>query len=273
MSSGKTVLLTGATDGIGLEVAIRLAASGHELLIHGRSAAKLEAAVKKIEGQVAGVTVQKFLADMSDFGQVSRLVEALIDNGTRVDALVNNAGIFKTAMPLTADGLDVRFVVNTITPYQLTTGIEPLLAADARIVNVSSAAQQPVDLHALSGEVQLADDMQAYAQSKLAITMWTRSMAASDFGSGKVIVAVNPGSLLASKMVQEGFGVEGKDIGIGANILIEAALGDAFANASGAYYDNDSRQFADPHPAALDAAACEQVEQAVRAVIARFVQA
>ena len=82
-----------------------------------------------------------------------------------------------------------------------------------------------------------------------------------------MIVAVNPGSLLASKMVKEGFGIAGNDLSIGVNILREAALGDSFAEASGKYFDNDSGQFAQPHSAALDAAHSADVMQAIQDVL------
>ncbi|MEO1159950.1 MAG: oxidoreductase, partial [Pseudomonadota bacterium] len=106
------------------------------------------------------------------------------------------------------------------------------------------------NLDALAGQVRLAD-MDAYAQSKLAITTWSRELA-RELPDGPVIVAVNPGSLLASKMVQEGFGVAGNDLSIGADILARAALSDEFATASGKYFDNDAGRFGDPHPDALD---------------------
>ena len=77
------------------------------------------------------------------------------------------------------------------------------------------------------------------------------------------MVAVNPGSFLASKMVKEVFGVAGKDLIVGADILVEAALGTRFADASGAYFYNDSGAFADPHSAALDLAHAAQVMQAI----------
>ncbi len=70
--------------------------------------------------------------------------------------------------------------------------------------------------------------------------MWSRTLALSLQDQWPVVVAVNPGSMLGSKMVKEGFGVAGKDIRIGAEILIRAALGDEFENASGHYFDNDS---------------------------------
>eukprot|EP00971_Amphidinium_carterae_P123546 2446786-Amphidinium_carterae.1 len=72
---------------------------------------------------------------------------------------------------MTADKLDARFAVNTLAPYLLTQKLLPLIGKGGRIVNVASAAQAPVDLRALAGKVEIQDDFQAYAQSKLAIMM------------------------------------------------------------------------------------------------------
>ncbi len=93
----------------------------------------------------------------------------------------------------------------------------------------------------------------AYAQSKLAITMWSCHMAMELKENGPAIIAVNPASMLGSKMVKEAYGVAGGDLSIGADILCRAALSDEFAGASGKYFDNDTGRFASPHPDALDA--------------------
>ena len=178
--------------------------------------------------------------------------------------LINNAGVLKTPTPVLPNGQDIRFVVNTHAPYLLTQLLLPIMPADGRVVNLSSAAQAPVNLGAMRGEITLGD-MEAYSQSKLAITIWTREWA-KELANGPVMVAVNPGSLLASKMVKEGFGIAGNDLSIGADILIDAALGDRFANASGKYFDNDSGAFADPHSAALNSAHAEAVMTAVKAL-------
>ena len=135
------------------------------------------------------------------------------------------------------------------------------------MINLSSAAQATVDVEALAGRTRL-DDMSAYAQSKLAITMWSSSMADTLKDQGTVFVAVNPGSLLATKMVKEGFGMAGKDIRIGADILVHAALSDEFETATGLYFDNDVGQFTSPHHDALDAQICEGVVQAIEVVLA-----
>ena len=82
-----------------------------------------------------------------------------------------------------------------------------------------------------------------------------------------MIVAVNPGSLLASKMVQQGFGIAGNDIGIGADILACAALSDEFDDAGGLYYDNDAGRFGPPHPHALDAQKAAELVRAIEGIV------
>ncbi|RMF16870.1 MAG: SDR family NAD(P)-dependent oxidoreductase [Gammaproteobacteria bacterium] len=269
MTEARTILITGATDGIGLETARRLASEGHRVMLHGRNADKLKAAVEVVS-QASGHAAEGFLADLSDMRQVVRLADEVIARVPKLDVLINNAGIFKTPETRTADGLDVRFAVNTLAPWLLTERLLALLGREGRVVNVASAAQAPVDLEALAGRHRSADDFNAYAQSKLALIMWTRDFTASH-PQGPMMVAVNPGSLLASKMVKEGFGVPGKDIGIGADILVRAALSDAFAQASGRYFDNDSGRFAEPHPDALSGARCRAVTEAIEmAVMARL---
>lgn len=122
-------------------------------------------------------------------------------------------------------------------------------------------------MDALTGKDRLTDDMAAYAQSKLAITMWSRTMASELKVSGPIIIAVNPGSLLASKMVKEGFGVTGNDLRIGADILCRAALSDEFANASGQYFDNDAERFNSPHADALDPEKCAEVVSIIENIL------
>ncbi|MGI9371292.1 MAG: SDR family NAD(P)-dependent oxidoreductase [Hyphomicrobiales bacterium] len=260
----KTILITGATDGIGLETAKLLSADGHHFLVHGRSPAKLDALVEALPD---GAHVEAYLADFSNLDDVMKLASDVAANHTHLDVLINNAGVYKTPNPVMSDGSDVRFVVNTIAPYLLTKRLLPLMDANGRVVNLSSAAQAPVNLDALAGKAKVSD-MEAYAQSKLAITAWSRAMAQELGSNGPVVVAVNPGSLLASKMVKEGFGVEGSDLSIGAGILVRAALSDEFAEASGKYFDNDSGQFAPPHPEGLDDQKNQEIVRVVEAALA-----
>ncbi|MGB0468327.1 MAG: SDR family NAD(P)-dependent oxidoreductase [Pontibacterium sp.] len=267
----KTILITGSTDGIGLETAKILVSQGHCVLLHGRNPAKLKAVEESLSGLPGGGCVESYLSDLSNMADVEALAKAVTERYKQLDVLINNAGIFKVANAVTAAGLDVRFAVNTLAPYLLTQRLLPLLSTTGRVVNLSSAAQVPVDLQALAGRVALPDDFAAYAQSKLAITQWSRAMALSLADKGPVVVAVNPGSLLGSKMVKEGFGVDGGDIRIGADILVRAALSDEFETASGLYFDNDAGQFAPPHAEALDVHKCEAVVRAIEEILAEQV--
>ena len=226
----KTVLITGATDGIGREAAELLAKAECQILLHGRNPKKLEDVENKI--RALGASVTSYAADFSRLGEVDTMAKQVASDHNRLDVVINNAGVFKVAEAVTPEGFDVRFVVNTFAPYLLTQKLLPLLETSGRVVNLSSAAQAPVNLSALRGETRLPD-MDAYAQSKLALTMWSRSLALSLGDTGPSVVAVNPGSMLGTKMVQQAFGVAGGDVHIGADILHRAALSGEFSQASG----------------------------------------
>ena len=262
----KTILITGATDGIGLETARMLVSLGHKVLLHGRNLAKLEEVAKTLSAD--GGHLESYLADLSSMADVKALAEAVIQKHSTLDVLINNAGVYSASKPITQDGLDIRFVVNAIAPYLLTQRLMPQIGPSGRVVNVSSAGQSPVDLDALTGQIRLNDDFTAYAQSKLALIMWSRALSFKE--NSPVMIALNPGSMLGSKMVKQAFGVAGGDIRIGAKILTRAALSDEFAAASGQYFDNDSGQFASPHPDALDPQKCEEIVAAIEAILAEI---
>ncbi len=181
----KTLLITGATDGIGLAAARSLAAQGHRLLVHGRSKAKLAGVLAELGPRATG-----YLADLGQLEQVAELANRICAAETHLDVLINNAGVLKAPVTITEDGLDLRFVVNTLAPYLLTKRLLPLMPPEGRVLNLSSAAQAPVAIAALQGGPALAD-MEAYAQSKLALTMVTRHMAQTH-PNGPVFIAINP---------------------------------------------------------------------------------
>lgn len=259
----QTILITGATDGIGLETAKRLYSEGHTLLLHGRNAKKLATTEKTLANGTGAGLIYTYQADLSRRAEVESLADAITENHVHLDVLINNAGVMRIPEPVSQDGLDIRFAVNTVAPFLLTKRLLPLMGPSSRVINLSSAAQAPVEIDALRGKKRLLDDMQAYAQSKLALTMWNNALAASLGSEGPVIVAVNPGSLLASKMVKEGFGIAGKSLSIGADILTLAALSEEFANASGRYFDNDEGRFAAPHPDALNKQKCAAISAVI----------
>lgn len=263
----KTILLTGATDGIGLLTAKKLLALGHNVLLHGRNGQKLADVAQSLALIPERGDIDSYVADLSVLADVEVLASAVSAKYQKIDVLINNAGVFKMSDAINAQGVDARFIVNTIAPFLLTKRLLPLLDKDARVVNLSSAAQSPVDLTALAAKHHLSDNM-AYAQSKLALTMWSFELAKQLGHTGPAIIAVNPKSLLATNMVKEAYGIAGSDLSVGADILVRSALSAEFAGATGTYFDNDIAQFSDPHPDALN----PQKRQAVLQTIEQFLK-
>ena len=276
----KTILITGSTDGIGKLAALKLAEAGHQVYVHGRNADKLAsviAEVKAVATRAAVDNIDGFVADFSDLNAVRKMAAEVNEKLPKLDVLINNAGIYTTASPTTKDGLDVRFVVNYLAPYELTNALLPLLkkSSKARIVNLSSAAQAPISYKAFAGQDRLADK-DAYAQSKLALTMWSMDLAETVAADDINVIAVNPGSLLNTKMVDEAYGEYWSPADKGANILTELAISDEFANDTGKYFDNDIKDgvhgdargaFGQPHADALNKEAIAELERQTQTVL------
>lgn len=267
----KTILITGATDGIGLETVKMIAKEGHRIILHGRNQNKLNNIKGALEAQFPSCSLSTVKGDLSVFEDVYQVVRDVNALTPHLDVLINNAGVFSMDNPTTSEGLDARFMVNTIAPYILTTSLLPLMDSDSRVVNLSSAAQSPVNFSALKGEIPLTDGA-AYAQSKLAITMWTQYLGEkyAKHKSGPKMVSVNPKSLLGSKMVKTAYGIAGGDLSIGAQILVDAAFSSRFAHVSGEYFDNDYNTFAMPHPFAKDAKNRIRLIDEMDSLIAQF---
>ncbi len=265
----KKIMITGSTDGIGLATARMMVKGGHHVLIHGRDPVKLRKAERELTDLTADAKVECYKADLSLMSEVEALAEAVASRHSSLDALINNAGVFNMPVSarITSENLDARFAVNTIAPYLLTRRLLSLLGRNARVVNLSSAAQAGLNPESLSTPSVL-DDGNVYAQSKLALTAWSRSMALSLKEDEPVIVTVNPGSLLGSKMVKEAYGIAGGDINIGADILSRAALSEEFADANGMYFDNDRGIFASPHPDALVSGFGEAIVDTLERILA-----
>jgi len=233
----KNILITGSTDGIGKLVAIKLAKDGHHICLHGRNESKLQDVIKEVKESTSNDSIESFVADFSDMSAVKSMAKDVKDRLSNIDVLINNAGIFKSANPLTSDGYDIRFAVNYFAPYLLTNLLLPSLknSEAPRIINLSSAAQSPVNLHALQGGA--LPDQVAYAQSKLALTMWSMHLAkeAKDITT----ISVNPGSLLNTKMVKEAYGKHWSSADKGRDILYDLSTSDEYQDDSGKYFDND----------------------------------
>jgi NAD(P)-dependent dehydrogenase (short-subunit alcohol dehydrogenase family) len=199
----QTILITGATDGLGRALARELAAGGAKLLLHGRDDARGRETLDELGSDAA----QWLRADLSSLGEVRSLADQVLGSGDRLDALVNNAGI-GTAAPgdgrrlESADGFELRFAVNYLAGYFLTKLLLPLLerSAPARIVNVSSAGQAPIDFEDVMLERHY-DGVQAYCQSKLAQIMFTFDLADELKDRDVTANCLHPATYMPTKMV------------------------------------------------------------------------
>jgi len=195
--SGKTCLVTGATSGIGQETALRLAGLGAVVVIAARDAARGETAAAGIRQRVPGAQVDVMCADLSSLAQVRQLARELPERYSRLDVLVNNAGVLPVHRQLTDDGLETTFATNHMGPFLLTTLLRPLLerSAPARVVTVSSAAHRQV--RAIPWEDLARGDLagkgQAYAVSKLLNILFTAELARRLAGTGVTANCLHPG--------------------------------------------------------------------------------
>jgi len=217
-----SVLVTGATDGLGRVVAADLAARGFAVHVHGRSEERAQAVAEEIGA--AGV----HLADFSVLAQVRELAEAL----PRVDVLVNNAGLISETREVTGDGLELTFQVNHLAPFLLT---NRLIERDPprRVVHVASLGQERPDFDDLMLEHGY-DEWRAYRQSKLAQIMYSFECARRfpDVES----VALHPATFMDTKMVRSRVGTPHSTVQEGADATVRLAA-ELELDVHGRFYD------------------------------------
>jgi NAD(P)-dependent dehydrogenase (short-subunit alcohol dehydrogenase family) len=203
----QTILITGATDGLGRGLARELAAQGATLLIHGRDDGRGEETLGEIRAGSGNGNLRFLRADLSSLDEVRVLAGEVERSTDTLDVLVNNAGL-GTTLPgdgrrmESTDGYELRFAVNYLAGYLLTRLLLPLLekSAPARIVNVSSAGQAPIDFDDVMLE-RGYDGVQAYCQSKLAQVMFTFDLAEELRDQGVTANCLHPATYMPTKMV------------------------------------------------------------------------
>jgi retinol dehydrogenase-12 len=190
-----TILVTGATDGIGLATAEALASEGHRVLMHGRNATKGQAAVEAVRAVAANREVRFLQADFASLSQIRSLAEELRAL-PRLDVLINNAGCINYTRSVTTEGFETTFAVNHLAPFLLTRLLLTKLraSAPARIVTVASAAHrgQRIDFDDLMSTHDYRM-LRTYGRSKLANILFTRTLAKRLAGSNVTANALHPG--------------------------------------------------------------------------------
>jgi NAD(P)-dependent dehydrogenase (short-subunit alcohol dehydrogenase family) len=202
--SGRSVLVTGGTGGIGKATAIGLAAMGAHLAITGRNRDRAERAAEEIRA-VGGGTVDVFVADLSSQAEVRRLATEVLDRLPHLKVLVNNVGGYWDARRVTSDGLEYTFALNHLAPFLLTNLLLGRLRQNepARVITVSSKVHLlgRIDFEDLQGERSYSGT-RAYSQSKLANILFTFELARRLANTAVTANALHPG------VVKTSFGAE-----------------------------------------------------------------
>ena len=246
LPNGLTVLVTGATGGIGRALVTSLAGAGSRLVLHGRSADRVAETVRAVAA--AGGDARGVVADLSSLDETGRLAEEALEGGP-IDVLVNNAGVGfgkdRTLRESSRDGFELRFAVNYLAPVLLTRKLLARGMPTRAVVNVASAGQAPLDLDDLQSTHHY-DGVQAYRRSKLALICVTFDLAEE---TEIAVNALHPGTFLDTGMVrQSGISPLGP-ASRGADTILRL-MDRSLQGMSGRYFDQ--MEPAPPDPQALD---------------------
>ena len=252
-----TALVTGATDGLGLGVATELARRGARVLIHGRNPERAADAVARIEAETQNDRVEIHLADFASLVEVRDLAETIGEAAPELDLIVNNAGIGgglpeSRERQESLDGIELRFQVNYLAGFILTERLLGALRAPARVVQVSSLGQAPIDFDDPM-LTRAYDGARAYAQSKLAQIMYANDLAERFQPAELTANSLHPATFMPTKMVLEERGAAVDTLELGIKSTLRLAIDPALDGVTGRFFDR--LEEGEPHPQALDPAA------------------
>jgi NAD(P)-dependent dehydrogenase (short-subunit alcohol dehydrogenase family) len=246
-----TILITGATDGLGRALADRAAADGHRLIIHGRDPDRLATVADDLAGRDNASRPQIAIADLAELAQVRRLADDIRERTDRLDVLVSNAGIGSgepdgRERRTSADGYELRFAVNYLAGFLLTLELLPLLEASrpARIVNVASIGQHPLDFDDLMLE-RGYNGVRAYGQSKLAQIMSGFELAGRLPADEVTVNSLHPSTFMPTKMVLQEIGRHVDSIEDGVAATYRLLTDPALATVTGRFFDRTREARAD----------------------------
>jgi NAD(P)-dependent dehydrogenase (short-subunit alcohol dehydrogenase family) len=257
--AGKTVLVTGSTDGLGRAVARALAAEGAHVIVHGRTAEGGQSLVDEITRSGVG-SASFHAADFTSLQAVRDFADTVARRHPKLDLLVNNAGVaVRAGQPrrVSDDGHELQFQVNYLAGWILVNRLRPNLeaAAPSRVINVSSGSASPIDFDDIMLERDGAHG-RGYGQSKLAQVSMTVALAPSFARQGVIMIALHPATLMATTMVRELGLTPQTDVNEGRDHVMSLIRAPALE--AGAFYV-EGRPSRPGHPQPYDALARERL--------------
>ncbi len=234
------ILVTGSTDGIGKQTAVELARMGHKVVVHGRNEERARNTVEEIKSLSGNGEVESIVADFADLKSVAEMAQDMKNRFSKLDVLLNNAGVFENQKVILKNGFEKTFMVNHLAPFALTLQLLDLIQATpgSRVVNVSSMAQSgSIDFDDLNGE-KYFDPYHAYALSKLENVLFTYKLVRVLNGGHVTVNCLHPG-VINTKLYHAGWGgFGGRSLVKGAQILVFAAISPEMENKTGLYLVN-----------------------------------
>jgi NAD(P)-dependent dehydrogenase (short-subunit alcohol dehydrogenase family) len=264
---GKTVVITGATSGIGAAAADTLARLGARIVFTARDDAKARATLANLTRANPDAAHDFVLADLTTLATMRQAARALLAKARRIDVLVNNAGAIFQTRELTSDGLEMTFAVNHMAYFVVTEALRPALAPDARIVSTASGAHAAgrLDFDDLALEHGYSA-IRAYGRSKLCNILWTRELARRLEGTRITANCFHPGGV-NTRFGDNMKGLAGAAFGLikrfmltpaqGADTLVWLASSSDAEGISGGYFAK--RRIAQSSPAAKDEVAARRL--------------
>jgi NAD(P)-dependent dehydrogenase (short-subunit alcohol dehydrogenase family) len=237
----QTVLVTGATGGLGRALVRRLAEHGVRVVAHGRSEERLAALADDVD-RATGRRIETVAADLAGLAAVDRLADTVLERYDALHVLVNNAGVGFGApggeRETSADGIELRFAVNHLASYHLARRLTPLLrsSAPARIVQVASAGQLPLDPDDPLTETSY-DGSTAYRRSKLAQVMASYDLAGDLVGTDVTVTALHPATYMDTTMVRDAGQTPVSTVEEGLDATWRLVADERLDGVSGLYFD------------------------------------
>ncbi|GBD65024.1 putative oxidoreductase [Tetragenococcus halophilus subsp. flandriensis] len=270
--SESTVLITGATDGLGKMTAERFAKQGAKVLLHGRNEEKGFKTIEEIQQTTGNQNLKYFNGDFASLQSVAKLAEKIIANSEKIDLLINNAGIgggpkSQKQRELSQDGYELRWSINYLAQVLLTRKLLPMMKDHARIINVASVGQAPIDFNDINMENHYEGYL-AYERSKLALIMFTFDLAA-ELQERKIHVnALHPATLMSTSMVKDHFGQAQSSVEEGFSAVEFLATSKELDEVTGKYFEGKTQ--AQANAQAYDKAARKKLRQVTKDSIAAY---